>query len=152
MVHLVGDIHQPLHTGRPQDKGGITIRLNWFGKFMNLHRVWDSAMIIGHPNITRKSKKFYIDYAHYLTHQFSKKSICPKIDFEKWLYESMALRLKAYDSIYISNQKKYLAQHLPNVDLQIYTAGLRLAYLLNSIFQNELPSSNEKNYGKRSKM
>ena len=45
LVHLVGDIHQPLHVGRGEDRGGNEIKVKWFGKDTNLHRVWDSEMI-----------------------------------------------------------------------------------------------------------
>ena len=45
VVHLVGDLHQPLHVGRADDWGGNRIRVNWFGKTSNLHKVWDSGVI-----------------------------------------------------------------------------------------------------------
>ncbi len=48
-VHLVGDMHQPLHvttratTDRPEgDKGGNLFKLNY--KINNLHSLWDQAM------------------------------------------------------------------------------------------------------------
>ena len=40
MVHFVGDLHQPLHLGRKDDKGGNKIEMNWFGRKTNLHAVW----------------------------------------------------------------------------------------------------------------
>ena len=45
LVHFVGDLHQPLHIGQKEDKGGNTIQVQWFGKGTNLHTVWDSKMI-----------------------------------------------------------------------------------------------------------
>ena len=45
VVHLVGDIHQPLHNEDHHDKGGNMVQLVFFGEPTNLHRVWDSAMI-----------------------------------------------------------------------------------------------------------
>src|SRR3954454_13993232 len=44
IVHLVGDLHQPLHVGRPGDEGGGKIKVTFFGKPSNLHVVWDSGM------------------------------------------------------------------------------------------------------------
>ena len=32
LIHLVGDLHQPMHVGRLEDKGGNDIELKWFGK------------------------------------------------------------------------------------------------------------------------
>ena len=45
LVHLVGNVHQPLHLGIKEDKGGNEINVKWFGKNSNLNRVWDSEMI-----------------------------------------------------------------------------------------------------------
>ena len=45
LIHLVGDIHQPLHVGNGEDKGGNDVKVTFFGDKSNLHRVWDSDMI-----------------------------------------------------------------------------------------------------------
>ena len=45
VVHLVGDLHQPLHVGKCCDKGGNDVKVTWFGKPTNLHAVWDSALV-----------------------------------------------------------------------------------------------------------
>ena len=45
LIHLVGDIHQPLHVGGGNDRGGNDVKVMWFRTDSNLHRVWDSDMI-----------------------------------------------------------------------------------------------------------
>src|SRR3954454_24173599 len=45
VVHLVGDLHQPLHVGKCCDRGGNEVKVSWFGKASNLHSVWDSQMV-----------------------------------------------------------------------------------------------------------
>ena len=45
VVHLVGDVHQPLHAGRADDRGGNDYQINWRGKGSNLHSLWDSGLI-----------------------------------------------------------------------------------------------------------
>jgi hypothetical protein len=46
VIHLVGDIHQPLHCAtRNGDAGGATVPVRWFGKDMSLHIVWDVSII-----------------------------------------------------------------------------------------------------------
>ncbi|NND53142.1 MAG: S1/P1 nuclease, partial [Flavobacteriaceae bacterium] len=45
LIHLVGDLHQPLHIGLEEDRGGNDFKVQWFGADSNLHRVWDSEMI-----------------------------------------------------------------------------------------------------------
>jgi hypothetical protein len=39
LIHLVGDIHQPLHVGNGQDRGGNDVRVTYFWESSNLHRV-----------------------------------------------------------------------------------------------------------------
>ena len=45
IVHLVGDLHQPLHGGFVDDRGGNRFQLEWLGKGTNLHAMWDSGLI-----------------------------------------------------------------------------------------------------------
>lgn len=45
VVHFVGDIHQPLHAGYQDDKGGNKYQVQAFGKGSNLHALWDSGLI-----------------------------------------------------------------------------------------------------------
>lgn len=45
LIHLVGDIHQPLHAGRLEDRGGNSIRVLWFRDTVNLHQAWDDRLI-----------------------------------------------------------------------------------------------------------
>ncbi len=45
MIHLIGDLHQPLHEGRPEDRGGNDIEATYFGVKTNLHSIWDTYII-----------------------------------------------------------------------------------------------------------
>ncbi|MDZ7614879.1 MAG: S1/P1 nuclease [Flavobacteriaceae bacterium] len=45
LIHLIGDLHQPLHVAQADDKGGNDLQVRWFNDGSNLHRVWDSNMI-----------------------------------------------------------------------------------------------------------
>lgn len=47
LVHFVGDLHQPLHGGRAEDRGGNSIELTFYEKPMNLHAVWDYGILEG---------------------------------------------------------------------------------------------------------
>jgi S1/P1 Nuclease len=47
LVHLIGDMHQPLHLGDKSDLGGNNVRAAYGAKApdrMNLHRIWDSEL------------------------------------------------------------------------------------------------------------
>lgn len=45
VVHLVGDVHQPLHAGYADDRGGNSFQLQVNGEGSNLHALWDSGLI-----------------------------------------------------------------------------------------------------------
>lgn len=45
LVHLVADVHQPLHAGYEDDRGGNKYQLRAFGRGTNLHALWDSGLI-----------------------------------------------------------------------------------------------------------
>ena len=45
LVHFVGDVHQPLHAGYLDDKGGNTYQLQAFMRGTNLHALWDTVII-----------------------------------------------------------------------------------------------------------
>jgi hypothetical protein len=45
IAHLVGDIHQPLHAGFAEDRGGNSVEVIFNGRKENLHSLWDSALV-----------------------------------------------------------------------------------------------------------
>lgn len=45
LCHLVGDLHQPLHAGFGDDRGGNQVEVVFNDENMNLHHFWDSALI-----------------------------------------------------------------------------------------------------------
>lgn len=45
VVHLVGDVHQPLHAEDNNDKGGNSVQVQFFGAGSNLHALWDGGVI-----------------------------------------------------------------------------------------------------------
>jgi hypothetical protein len=50
VMHLVADLHQPLHAGFFDDRGGNSYQLQALGKGTNLHAVWDSGLTNGWPD------------------------------------------------------------------------------------------------------
>lgn len=45
LVHFAADVHQPLHAGHADDRGGNTYQVQVFGRGTNLHALWDSGLI-----------------------------------------------------------------------------------------------------------
>ncbi|MBY0385062.1 S1/P1 nuclease [bacterium] len=141
LIHFVGDIHQPLHTGRPIDKGGVTIDVSWFGTPMSLHRVWDSGMMASaHPDLitpTQTLPESAVQFSKYLVNKYQSQPVVENFDLHSWLKESLSLRTPAYDPFYETDQNKYMQMHISTIEKRIYEAGVRLAEILNIIYLNK---------------
>lgn len=128
LIHLVGDIHQPLHVGGGKDQGGNDIKVTWFRTDSNLHRVWDSDMI----NDTRLS---FTELAESLeTPPAAQIQVWQKTKVRDWANESVSYRPQVYD---YGNGKlgyEYSYKHLHIVRHRLLQAGIRLAGVLNKIY------------------
>ncbi len=129
LIHLVGDIHQPLHVGNGTDRGGNDVQVEYFWRKSNLHRVWDSGMIDG-------KQLSYTEYAVWINHadqqQIKAWQSATVLD---WAYESMAYRDEVYDLP--DNNKinyQYDYHHIDIANLRLLQAGIRLAGILNEIY------------------
>ncbi len=130
LVHLIGDLHQPLHVGRSEDRGGNDIKVKWFYKNSNLHRVWDSDMIeswnMSYTELASNSKKL------------SKQQIdaIKQGDILDWTYESQKLAQEIYNSTKDGDKLsyRYSYDNFSTVRSQIQKAGIRLAKVLNEIY------------------
>ena len=45
LIHLMGDLHQPMHLGHADDRGGNKHNVIFFNRNSNLHSVWDNALV-----------------------------------------------------------------------------------------------------------
>ena len=130
LVHLVADLHQPLHVGRKEDKGGNTIQVQWFNKGTNLHRVWDEDMI-------REWGMSYVelaDNAKDLTKEEIKQ--LQEGTIIDWMNDTHKLTGKVYNSVEVGEnlRYRYSYDYFPIVRTQLQKSGIRLAKLLNDIF------------------
>ncbi len=128
LIHLIGDIHQPLHVGGSDDRGGSDVKVKWFQTDSNLHRVWDSDMINDtHLSFTELAESLEKpDDARRLALQQS--------SARDWAYESMTYRKQVYD---YGNGKlgyAYSYKNFPLVRERILLAGIRVAGVLNEIY------------------
>jgi hypothetical protein len=129
IAHFVGDIHQPLHVGRASDRGGNEVRVSWFGKSSNLHRVWDSALI----SRLRLSPKSLV---RTLESRAPEEVEAWRRDSPiTWADESMALRSLVYSMRGSGLGRDYLREAGPVVEERLLQAGVRLAALLDAIFE-----------------
>lgn len=130
LVHLVGDLHQPMHASRSEDKGGNDIQVQWFGEGSNLHRVWDK-------NLIESYGMTYTELATELTDVDRKKR--KKIQegtIYDWVDESHEICAELYDSVETGDKLGYRYSYDYNELLfqQLQKGGLRLAKVLNDIF------------------
>ena len=130
LVHLIGDLHQPLHVGRSQDKGGNDIKVKWHYKSSNLHRVWDSEMI----ESWNMSYTELADSAKELNDQQIKN--IQQGSVLDWTYESQKLAKTVYSSAAMDDKLsyRYSYDHFTTVRSQLQKAGIRLAKILNEIY------------------
>jgi transposase len=130
LVHLVEDLHMPLHVGDDKDKGGNTTQVQLLGKGSNMHRLWDSDMIES-GGATEDS------WLAKLSEDQDQEAAAGSV--EDWATQSLLLALAAYkapgsDERIKSGRKlgdDYLEANLLVVRTQFYRAGVRLAKVLN---------------------
>lgn len=131
LIHIVGDIHQPLHVGRLEDRGGNNIKVLWFRDSANLHQVWDDKLI----SLQQLS---YSEYAAAINHT-TKQQVTEwqNESLGTWFYQSYQLAQKIYGDIKTPNQVldyKYNYNYLGTLNEQLLKGGVHLAGLLNDIF------------------
>jgi len=130
VIHIVEDIHQPMHTAHTDDKGGNDIKVNWFSEPTNLHSVWDSKLI----DFQQLS---YTEYATWINHTTrAQRAEWQKEPMSKWIYDSSIIAGKIYDDVKPGDtlNYKYNFNNIATVNQQLLKAGVHLAGLLNQIF------------------
>jgi len=136
LVHMVGDVHQPLHTGREEDWGGNKIDVYFKGRkdaesLTNLHDLWDAGLI----------DDFKMSHSDLSTHLINKYGSMPveQRKAKDWANESHQFVPKIYETkegSYLSYD--YVYENFPIVEQRLYEAGIRLANLLNNIFSEQV--------------
>ncbi len=144
LIHMVGDIHQPLHAADDGDRGGNDKNVLYPGVEMprNLHRVWDSELP---KTILRGVNE--VEFAKQLVARYKEKEIpqWQSGDVRDWMNESHALSQKVvYAKLpEFTCGEKWPADKVVNLPqayvdtagevlpLQLAKAGARIAWMLN---------------------
>lgn len=130
LVHLVGDLHQPLHVGTGEDRGGNDVEVTYFNQKTNLHAVWDSRVIDG-KNLS------YTELAEHLNRRSTKQIVrtYQSNGIEIWLKEAVELRPIIYD---LPEDKRLFYEYgyktYPVIEERLLVGGIRLAGILNEIY------------------
>ena len=136
IVHMVGDLHCPMHAGRLSDRGGNGTKVVWFRSETNLHSVWDSRIIDSArtwsysewcDNLDRESRKY-------------RKSVSAG-SYEDWFGETVEEAARIYEYVESSGSiapvlsYQFVYDFSPLLEEQLLNAGYRLAHVLNEIFR-----------------
>ena len=128
LVHFVGDIHQPMHIGREADRGGNSTMVSFGGKKVNLHFLWDTAILESRGLSAN-------DYVQALVSQNrSTKPMQDKFDSNQVIKENFALRTFMYGFKNNTIDGQYQKQALDIVDDRLWVGGMRLANVLNGLY------------------
>jgi hypothetical protein len=134
IAHFVGDIHQPMHVSRAEDKGGNTIQLTYDGGGTNLHALWDTKLLEhGGLNYQQLAEK----YDHPTGAEIKKWQRDPPI---LWAWESYEISTQLYAEVEAMKGRNidnsYYEAHMPVIADRIEKAGIRLAGILNTLFKD----------------
>ena len=129
-VHIIGDLHQPLHAGNGEDRGGNTYTVTFFDKMTNLHSVWDSDLI-DHEQLS------YTEMSTWLGRTITPDEVATwsVTDPSVWINESTAIR----DTIYPEERDLrwgYVYDHRAIYRQRLKQAGVRIAAYLNETFDS----------------
>jgi hypothetical protein len=130
IVHIVGDLHQPLHAGNGQDKGGNDVRVTFQGRSTNLHSVWDSGLV-------DDQQLSYTEMATWLSARITPADAkaWTTADPKVWIAESTALRDQVYPAAGdTSLSYDYVFRHQRQMEDRLTRGGVRLAAYLNQLF------------------
>lgn len=126
LIHLIADIHQPLHAGLHEDRGGNWYEVSFNGEPITLHKLWDHGLL----------KALNQDWRELSKSLASKPSETPLAGPIVWAEESHKIAVQevyqvAENSVvseaYQTNGNKILEKQLIN-------AGWRLAMVLNKLW------------------
>lgn len=139
LTHLVGDIHQPMHAGRSEDWGGNKIKVKFFGKETNLHSLWDKGLV-ENENLS------YSEFAEFIdTNDKNVISTYLASEPKDWVIESFQIAQGLYDIGNGEFKYHYVYEQMPIIKQRLLQGGIRLAGVLNRIFDtpaNALADSN----------
>jgi len=130
LIHLVEDIHQPMHASLNGTQGGNSVKLQWFNESTNLHTIWDSKLI--------DFQQFsYTEYATLINHTTAaQRADWQKAPITQWVFESEEISTKVIAEAQTLQLQpyNYNFKYISTINQQLLKGGVRLAGLLNQIF------------------
>lgn len=131
IVHLVGDLHQPMHLGRKADLGGNKRQVRFFNDGTNLHSVWDGRLVNAAHSWT------YTEWTEQLDRlNASRQAELTAGGFDDWAAQTHTIASRLYDAFPSGSRISYnqIAYWTPTIEQLLLKGGLRLAEVLNAVF------------------
>lgn len=131
LIHLIGDMHCPMHAGYKSDRGGNGTQVKYFGKSKNLHSVWDSEIVESAHRWSYSEWQDNIDRAN----RKEQKRLSQGTPNE-WIEETVVLARDVYEYSTTGENLSYgyVAHYAPVIEQQLLKGGLRLAKILDEIY------------------
>lgn len=132
VVHIIGDLHQPLHAGNGTDRGGNDRKITFFYTATNLHSVWDSGLI-------DRLQLSYTELTQWLLDDLTPEDRAQwqSVDPMVWIAESVAIRPSVYPP---ETQEEiswdYAYEHNPTIKKRLLQGGVRIADYLDAVFKS----------------
>ncbi len=131
LIHLVGDMHCPMHAGYKSDRGGNGTQVKYFGSSKKLHSVWDSEIVESAHRWSYQEWQEQVDRA-------SKKEVRAMAQGtpNDWIEETVLLSRDVYTNSPrgVNLSYDYVAMYAPIIEEQFLKGGIRLAKLLEEIY------------------
>jgi hypothetical protein len=148
VIHLVGDVHMPLHVSDGTDQGGNLCKVTYMARTYSLHSLWDEGMI----DFTNLS---FTEMAKFISEGKTGEDVKAARNGSvlDWALESKKLAATLYPAEVIPStepavgrsycKKEVLPEEMPKlsyeyaykfypiIEKRLYDAGVRLAMLLN---------------------
>jgi hypothetical protein len=132
LIHIVGDIHCPMHAGHLSDRGGNEVIVKFFNRDTKLHKLWDTELV------EAAHKWSYTEWEQQLNRYCTEeqKAQLAKGSAKDWLDQSHAIATEIYK---VSPEKSklyydYITYYAPVIEKQLLSGGLRLAKILNELY------------------
>lgn len=134
LIHLVGDMHCPMHAGHLSDLGGNTIPVKFFSNKTNLHSVWDTALV------EAAHKWGYTEWQSQIDRlSDEQKETTVSGGPVEWFKQTLDVCTEVYEYTPPKSviSYDYIAKYTPVIEQQLLRGGHRLAKLLNDIYADK---------------
>ncbi|MFC5284403.1 S1/P1 nuclease [Pedobacter alpinus] len=131
IIHLIGDLHQPFHVGRGEDKGGNDIKVKFRGRETNIHALWDSGLVEYNGFSFTEMATAFDNVSEEKIKQWQND------DVTVWLFESYQIATLLYAEAAENSDfdYTYYPNHSEIYKERMQKAGIRLAGYLNKIYK-----------------